>query len=183
MNQLSNPGACTKKSFRSVRRQTGRACVHSLNAVFSKHAIRQISVLAAILIFSAQLTFAQNRQVSGTVFDNSGAPLPGASVQLKGTTTGTITDTDGKYTIQTRDGLTLVFSYIGYIKQEVAIGAQTTIDVTLKSEESSLSEVVVVGYGTRTKANLSGSVTTGNWQSDRFLTFRISYKAGYPVLM
>lgn len=119
-----------------------------------------VILFVAVLMLSGQMVMAQGRQVTGTVFDNSGAALPGASVQLKGTTTGTITDANGKYNLQAPDDATLVFSYIGYIRQEVVVGTKTTIDVTLASEASSLSEVVVVGYGTRTKANLSGSVTT-----------------------
>lgn len=161
MNQLYNPGGWTNQSCLPAWKQAGRAYVHSMKAALSKHAIRNFAkVFAAVLIISSQVAFAQTRQVSGTVFDNGGAPLPGASVQLKGTTTGTITDADGKYTVPAKDDVILVFSYIGYIKQEVPVGTQTTVNVNLKSEESSLSEVVVVGYGTRTKANLSGSVTT-----------------------
>jgi len=106
------------------------------------------------------MLFAQGRRISGTVLDNGGAALPGASVQLKGTTTGTITDASGKYSVEAPNDATLVFSYIGYIKQEVLVGSKTTIDISLVSEASALSEVVVVGYGTRTKANLTGSVTT-----------------------
>jgi TonB-linked SusC/RagA family outer membrane protein len=121
---------------------------------------KMLTVLVATMMFSAQVLFAQTRQVSGTVFDNDGAPLPGASVQLKSTTIGSITDANGKYSVEAKSDAILVFSYIGYIKQEVPVGDKTTIDVNLKSEASSLSEVVVVGYGTRTKANLSGSVST-----------------------
>ncbi|MRS63029.1 SusC/RagA family TonB-linked outer membrane protein [Larkinella terrae] len=119
------------------------------------------SLLVILILFmSGQLLFAQGRRVSGTVLDNGDAPLPGANVQLKGTSTGTVTDADGKFSIQAQEGAVLVVSYIGYITQEVPVGTQTTLTITLKSAESSLSEVVVVGYGTRTKANLTGSVTT-----------------------
>lgn len=133
---------------------------YSKAACFNGSVPKSFTILVIILMISSNLLFAQGRQISGTVLDNGGAPLPGASVQLKGTTTGTITDVNGKYKIQALEEATLVFSYIGYIKQEILVGSKTTIDVSLKSEESSLSEVVVVGYGTRTKANLTGSVTT-----------------------
>ena len=133
---------------------------YSKAARFNGSVPKSFTILVIILMISSNLLFAQGRQISGTVLDNGGAPLPGASVQLKGTTTGTITDVNGKYKIQALEEATLVFSYIGYIKQEILVGSKTTIDVSLKSEESSLSEVVVVGYGTRTKANLSGSVST-----------------------
>lgn len=133
----------------------------SVGAALNKGSFKKLlTLVTAVLLISGQLSFGQGRQISGTVFDNDGAALPGASVQLKGTTMGTITDADGKYSLQAQESAVLVFSYIGYIKQEVPVGSQTTINVNLKSEASSLSEVVVVGYGTRTKANLTGSVTT-----------------------
>ncbi len=112
------------------------------------------------LLTGGQGLFAQNRLVSGTVFDSGGAPLPGASVQIKGTAVGTITDVNGKYSVQSSSGSTLVFSYIGYTAQEVLVGSKTTIDVNLVPAAESLSEVVVVGYGVQQKANLSGSVST-----------------------
>ena len=112
------------------------------------------------MLFICQLSFAQNRPVSGTVFDSGGTPLPGASVQVKGTAIGTITDVNGKYNVQSSNEATLVFSYIGYIAQEVLVGSKSTIDVNLVPAAESLSEVVVVGYGVQQKANLSGSVST-----------------------
>ncbi|MDQ6481087.1 TonB-dependent receptor [Dyadobacter sp. LHD-138] len=161
MNQFYKSGTWTDRARIKIWHQIGRSGVHLVQTALSASLLWKFSkVLVAILLISCHAAFAQSRQVSGTVFDNSGTPLPGASVQLKSTTTGTITDSNGKYTVQAKDDATLVFSYIGYIKQEALVGTKTTIDVTLKLEESSLSEVVVVGYGTRTKANLSGSVTT-----------------------
>lgn len=125
-----------------------------------KGLVQKSLLVIMVLMMSGQLLLAQSRRVSGTILDNGDAPLPGANVQLKGTNTGTVTDADGKYSIQAQEGAVLVVSYIGYIKQEVPVGSQTTLNVNLKSEASSLSEVVVVGYGTRTKANLTGSVAT-----------------------
>jgi TonB-linked SusC/RagA family outer membrane protein len=129
-------------------------------ALWSGGGLRFFTATLVILIISGPLLFAQGRQVTGKVLDSSGAPLPGASIQVKGTTTGTLSDATGKYSIQASQSEVLVFSYIGYIKQEIPVESKTTIDITLKLEESALSEVVIVGYGTRTKANLTGSVTT-----------------------
>jgi TonB-linked SusC/RagA family outer membrane protein len=97
--------------------------------------------------------------VKGKVTEENGQPLPGVNVLLKGTTTGTSTNVDGTYTlnIPTGEG-TLVFSLIGYTGEEVAIGNRTTIDVSLLPDIKSLSEVVVVGYGTVKKSDLTGSV-------------------------
>ncbi|MBG47620.1 MAG: SusC/RagA family protein [Pseudozobellia sp.] len=99
--------------------------------------------------------------VSGTVSDAQGSPLPGASIVVSGTTTGTQTDFDGNYTLDNvpSDG-TLSVSYIGFTSKEVAVNGQETIGVTLEEDTQALEEVVVVGYGTQKKADLTGSITT-----------------------
>ena len=99
-------------------------------------------------------------KVSGTLTDaETGTALIGATVQVKGTTTGTSTDLDGTYSIDAPDGnAILVFSYIGYVNQEVVIGNQTTINVSLVPDVQSLNEVVVVGYGAVRKTDLTGAV-------------------------
>jgi len=100
--------------------------------------------------------------VSGriTASENS-EPLPGVSVIVKGTTQGTTTNNEGRYTL-TLSGAnpTLVFSYIGYVREEIAVNGRRTIDLSLKADTKSISEVVVVGYGEKQKANLTGSVAT-----------------------
>lgn len=99
--------------------------------------------------------------VSGTVLSDEGDPLIGVTVLVKGTTLGTVTDFDGKYTIELEDGnRTLVFSYTGYRTQEVAVNGRTTIDLTLQVDVAALEEVVVVGYGTQKKVNLTGAVSS-----------------------
>jgi TonB-dependent starch-binding outer membrane protein SusC len=99
-------------------------------------------------------------QVSGTVTDAGGGGLPGVSVLVKGTTTGTITDGDGKYSLSVPDGKTvLVFSSVGFKSQEIVVGTQTSINVIL-SEGDALQEVVVVGYGTQRKVDLTGAVSS-----------------------
>ncbi|MDO6517000.1 SusC/RagA family TonB-linked outer membrane protein [Zobellia uliginosa] len=103
---------------------------------------------------------AQEISVSGTVSDDSGLPLAGANVLVKGTTSGTQTDFDGNYTISAEGGATLVFSYIGFTTKEVAIDGQNVVNVTLSEDASQLEEVVVIGYGTQKKSDLTGSVST-----------------------
>lgn len=96
--------------------------------------------------------------IQGTVSDAKGS-LPGVSVKLKGTTTGTVTDVNGKYSLTVPDGTgTLVFSFIGFTTQEIAIGNRQTIDVTMAEVPKALNEVVVVGYGTQRRVDLTGSV-------------------------
>ena len=110
-----------------------------------------------VLLFGVQSIYAQDA-ISGSVTDNSGSPLPGASIVEKGTTNGTQTDFDGNYTISADGNATLVFSYVGFATQEIAIGGRTSINVSLAEDASQLSEVVVVGYGTQRKADLTGAV-------------------------
>ncbi|SKC63344.1 SusC/RagA family TonB-linked outer membrane protein [Ohtaekwangia koreensis] len=106
------------------------------------------------------LTFLANGQttVSGTVKDDTGQALPGVNIIVKGTSLGTTSDTEGKYAIAVPADGVLLFSFIGYKSQEVSIGDRTGVDVVLSPEVTSLDEVVVVGYGTQKRSNLSGSV-------------------------
>lgn len=100
--------------------------------------------------------------VKGHVTDSEGGdPVPGVTVLVKGSTTGTTTDINGNYTINAPDGDgTLVFSFIGYVSQEIAINNRTTIDVVLSADVTELSEVVVIGYGTAKKSDLAGSIVS-----------------------
>lgn len=99
----------------------------------------------------------QAQTITGTVSDATG-PLPGANVLVKGTTNGTQTDFDGNYTIDADSEATLLFSYIGYSTTQVAVSGQTTINVTLEEDASKLDEVIVTGYGTQAKKDLTGAV-------------------------
>ena len=104
--------------------------------------------------------------VTGKVTDAKGETLPGVSIQIKGTKTGTQTNANGNYSINVPDGRSvLVFTYIGFTQQEITTGSQTTIDVTLKYDEKSLDEVVIVGYGTQERRDVTGSVSTINTQN------------------
>lgn len=124
-----------------------------------KKLLRCISVLTLIVLCSAFTAHAE--KVSGTVVDDTGEPLIGVSVMLKGQNMGVTTDIDGQYTIQVPNVKTetLVFSYVGMETQEIKINGRTTLDVTLKSNSNALDEVVVVGYGAQKKASVVGAIT------------------------
>jgi TonB-linked SusC/RagA family outer membrane protein len=100
--------------------------------------------------------------VSGVVKDDSGQPLPGVTVLVKGTTTGTATGQDGSYSLTVPEGSTLVFSFIGFVSQEISVGNRSVIDLILLEDISSLGEVVVVGYGTVERKDLTGSISSVN---------------------
>lgn len=118
------------------------------------------------LIFTLLLlplfAFSQGKIVSGVVNDDMGGPLPGATVQVKGSESiGSITDFDGKFTIAIRDGETrIIVSYVGFVSQEINIEGQNNISVSLEQDVSELEEVVVIGYGTVLKKDLTGSVSS-----------------------
>ncbi|MCU0452009.1 MAG: carboxypeptidase-like regulatory domain-containing protein, partial [Bernardetiaceae bacterium] len=104
---------------------------------------------------------AQNQRITGRTTDENGSPLPGVNVLIKGTTVGTTSDVDGRYSLSiAQPNATLVFSFIGFEPQEVAVGSQSVINVTMKVDVKSLEEVVVVGYGTQKKSDLTGSVAS-----------------------
>ena len=96
--------------------------------------------------------------VSGVVLDPTGMPVIGANIMVKGTTSGTITDMDGKFSLDVDKDATLVISYIGFASQEIKVGNQTKLSISLKEDSEALDELVVVGYGTQKKVNLTGSV-------------------------
>ncbi|KAA6334574.1 TonB-dependent receptor SusC [termite gut metagenome] len=103
----------------------------------------------------------QTRRISGVVHDSGGEPIIGANVIVKGTTTGgTVTDVDGKYSLEVTPNAVLQISYIGYHSKEVVIGTSTTLNIQLIEDTQALEEIVVVGYGTQKRANLTGSVST-----------------------
>lgn len=105
--------------------------------------------------------------VTGTVVDSAGEPIPGVTVSVLGTTIGTASDLDGKYVISVPEESTLVFSFIGFESQQVLVGDQSIIDITLAEDMASLDEVVVVGYGIAKKRDLTGSVARANIESFR----------------
>jgi TonB-linked SusC/RagA family outer membrane protein len=116
-------------------------------------------VLAFLCLLCTHHLYAQSFIVSGVVKDESGVALPGVNILLKGTTTGTVTDADGKYSLEVPSSeSTLVFSFIGYLGQEVNVGQQSSVDIVMVADITTLGEVVVVGYGTQEKVNVTGAV-------------------------
>ena len=120
----------------------------------------KITLLKSLLLVGAFICFgwAQAQEVTGTVSDANG-PLPGASVVEKGTTNGTQTDFDGNFTINVGENATLVISYIGYSTTEIPVDGQTSITVVLSEDAQALDEVVIVGYGSSTKKEITSAVT------------------------
>jgi TonB-linked SusC/RagA family outer membrane protein len=127
---------------------------------------RFITAMLSLLLIGVQ-AFAQT-SVSGKVTDQSGEPLVGVNVLVKGTTIGTMTDYNGNYSLaNVKQGSVLVFSSIGFANQEVTVGSQKTINVTLKDDTAYLDEVVVVGYGTARKKDVSGAIASVNYANDK----------------
>ncbi|MCF0060390.1 TonB-dependent receptor [Dyadobacter chenwenxiniae] len=115
-------------------------------------------LLLQLFLFSAAQLVAQNTAIKGKVSDEQGQALPGVSILVKGTNTGTVSDVEGAFSLDATASQTLVFSYIGYHTQEVPINNRTTVDITMATDVKSLTEVVVVGYGTEKRATITGAV-------------------------
>ncbi|WP_298738750.1 SusC/RagA family TonB-linked outer membrane protein [uncultured Chitinophaga sp.] len=121
---------------------------------------RRVRMLCSLLLLLAGIATAQTQQVTGKVTDEKGDPIPGATIQLKGTSTGTATGADGSFRLNAPANGTLVVSYVGYANQEVSIGGKTTVNITLQTSSTQLTDVVVVGYGTVRKKDLTGAVAS-----------------------
>ena len=112
-----------------------------------------------LVLLSTAFAWAQGQAVKGKIMDEQGEALPGVTILLKGTTNGTTSDGSGNYSLNVPGNTgTLVVSFIGYTTQEVAINNRSTINITLMSDAKALEEVVVVGYGTQRKSDMTGSV-------------------------
>ncbi|KAA3437689.1 SusC/RagA family TonB-linked outer membrane protein [Rufibacter hautae] len=129
---------------------------------YRKLEILKLAFLLVVTLFASLPTYAQGGlTVKGRVTDNAGGGLPGVTVLLKGTTTAAPTDVEGNYSLTVPNGNgTLVYSFIGYLAQEVAINNRTTINVTLATDQQTIDEVVVVGYGTQSAEAVTGSVAS-----------------------
>lgn len=134
----------------------GRASVARQWAFVSKFLL---TVLVSVVSLGV---WAQDKQVTGKVKDASGTGMPGVSIAVKGTQRGANTDVDGNYKIAVPDNATLVFSFVGYKTQEVAVGNRAAVDVSLAEDNQVLNEVVVVGYGTQKRQEISGTVASVN---------------------
>jgi TonB-dependent starch-binding outer membrane protein SusC len=136
-----------------------------------KKVYKSLKKASVFLVFltSSFAVFAQDRNVSGTVKDEGGNSMPGVNVIIKGTTSGTATDGDGKYTLTVSTDAILVFTFVGYTTREVPVGTQTVVDVQMMPDAQSLSEIVVTGYFSEKKADIIGSVAVVN-SKDLMLT-------------
>jgi TonB-linked SusC/RagA family outer membrane protein len=119
-----------------------------------------ISGLMLLFLFSYDAAFAQNVTVKGKIIDNTGQALIGVTVSVKGTTTGTQTDVNGAYSISAPGNSTLRFTYLGFATQEIPVSGQTSINITLLPQTNELQQIVVVGYGTQRKLDVTGSIAT-----------------------
>lgn len=125
--------------------------------------IKSISIRGWFTLLTLILTinlYAQNTTLKGVIVDETDTPLIGATVQVKGTSTGSITDFDGNYTIKANKGAVITFSYIGYKTQEIKFTGQPTVNIKMVPDNQTLDEVVVVGYGTMKRSDLTGSVAS-----------------------
>lgn len=129
-----------------------------MNRIVRTGKLALASAIVMLLLYAPNL-YAQSRTVTGTV-KSEGEVLPGVSVTEKGTTNGTVTDSDGKFSLSVSGGATLIFSFVGMVPQEIGVGSQTNIEVNLAADISQLDEVVVVGYGTVKKSDLTGSIVS-----------------------
>lgn len=131
--------------------------MYNINFIKSISARGWFTLLTLILTISI---YAQNTTLKGVIVDETDTPLIGATVQVKGTSTGSITDFDGNYTIKANKGAVITFSYIGYKTQEIKFTGQPTVNIKMVPDNQTLDEVVVVGYGTMKRSDLTGSVAS-----------------------
>lgn len=128
---------------------------------YQNHIMKKNALFILSLLLTISISFAQQFSVTGVVTDaKTGEPIPGANVIEKNTSNGTVTDFDGKYSIEVGSDAILVFSFVGMQTKEVAVNGNTEINVTLDEDTALLDEVVVVGYGTQKKVNLTGSISS-----------------------
>ncbi|HEY1166463.1 MAG TPA: SusC/RagA family TonB-linked outer membrane protein, partial [Chitinophaga sp.] len=121
---------------------------------------RRVRMLCSLLLLIAGIATAQTQPITGKVTDEKGEPIPGATIQVKGTSNGTATGPDGSFKLNAPSSGTLVVSYVGYANQEVSIGGKSTVNITLQTSSTQLTDVVVVGYGTVRKKDLTGAVAS-----------------------
>ncbi|MFD2569512.1 SusC/RagA family TonB-linked outer membrane protein [Spirosoma soli] len=123
---------------------------------------KKLTAVTLLMILSIYNVFAQSRQITGKITDAQGnSGVPGVNITLKGTTSGTVSNADGAYSIPVpNNAATLVFSSVGYTAQEVVVGTQSSINISLVPDSRSLSEVVVVGYGTQQRKDVTGAISS-----------------------
>ena len=141
--------------------QTGETTVEGILQLLLKDTDMNYQLIGSNFIVIAPKEILQGIKVTGKVTDASGTPLPGVNIVEVGTTNGAVTDLDGNYsiTVSSEDAV-LSFSFVGYLTEEVDVGGQTSIDVTLIEDIQALDEVVVVGYGTQRKSDITGAIVS-----------------------
>ena len=147
--------------FASVESHHTYICTKPKHMISDTVMKKLLLLLSAVLLSAMQVVSAQTLTVSGTVTsEDDGLPLPGVSVVVQGTTQGTSTDLDGRYSISVRQGRTLLFTSIGFVDQTFTVSEGGTINVVLKTDAVMLDEVVAIGYGVMKKSDLTGSVSS-----------------------
>ena len=150
-----------RQNVRKIRKKINQINKLERNSDISIHRNQKNPLDRAITIMDAISKPAYQHSVSGKVADSNGEPMVGVSILVKGMGTGTVTDLDGNYSLELKDGdQTLVFSFLGYASQEVQVAGRTVIDVVLQEDIAKLEEVVVIGYGSVKKEDLTGSVSS-----------------------
>jgi len=126
-------------------------------ALFNKGSVNGTILLTLVLLVFSNLTiFAQSKRITGKVIADDGSPLAGVTVSVKGGTGGTSTAADGSYSLMAPERAVLVFSTVGYSPQEFPVGSGSTLDIRLTRSNKAMDEVIVVGYGTTRRRDLTG---------------------------
>ncbi len=140
----------------------------------------EILLIVGLSFLSPLCASAQQKTISGTVIGDDKVPIPGASIVIKGTTIGTVTDYDGKFSLKMPvSSKTLIFSFVGLTSKEIEIGATTVFNVVLSESRVGIDEVVVVGYGTQKKESVVGAITQVNNTSLMRSGFFECYQCNY----
>ncbi|MBV6639548.1 MAG: TonB-dependent receptor [Cyclobacteriaceae bacterium] len=150
---LSNTNGTVAEILKEISSQVG-VKFRQVNATISVS--RKQNLIASNKI---EVVIEEQNTITGKITDENGDVLPGASVQQKGTTNGTITDAEGKYSLSVPDNTTLIVSFVGYEAQEIAVNGRSVIDLSLKPDITALSEVLVVGYGTQEKRDVTSAIS------------------------
>jgi TonB-dependent starch-binding outer membrane protein SusC len=159
-NYCTNFQTINSKVFMEKKNRENAGCMLRLNKASGTVLLGVLITLFSLLSLPANVMAQSNKMVRGKVISKSGEALPGVTIAVKGTTTGTITDSDGNYTLAVGNpNSTLVYSFIGFKPAEIVVASQTVINVTLEENTLQLEEVVAIGYGTMKKSDLTGSVS------------------------
>jgi len=131
-----------------------------LNDANQRHSLRafRLLFLASAILFTPLWLLGQQQTVAGKITDNTGAPVPGANIIIKGTTSGTVSDFEGNYTLNATSEDILIYSSVGFLSQERIVGAKSVIDLVLAIDIQQLEELVVTGYSIERKKDLLGAV-------------------------